>query len=77
MSESSWADALCKVIAERDALAKQLATAREDALREAAEIADKCGVTPMTNVAHGGADWYRHGKEISRQILALIEEKTK
>lgn len=51
------------------------ATIREAALREAATLAACVGVYPALDIIGGGPDWYRHGKEIEKAILALIGEK--
>ncbi len=68
MTESSWADALCKVVDERDALKSQLATIRNDALREALAVSQE----------FQSAEWRGSQRtaalNISRAILALIKE---
>jgi hypothetical protein len=40
-------------------------------LEEAAKVAEREGVTPYTNIAHGGPDWYRHGRNIAAAIRAM------
>lgn len=50
------------------------ATARAEALEEAAVKAEREGVYPELNVWDGGPDWYKHGKRIAAAIRALKEK---
>ena len=42
-----------------------IATALRAQWEEAANIADRFGVSPELNIANGGPEWYRHGKDIA------------
>lgn len=41
-------------------------------LEAAAKVAEREGVYPELNIANGGPDWYRHGRNIAAAIRALI-----
>lgn len=41
---------------------------------QAADIAEKFGVHPQLNIANGGPEWYRHGKDIATKLRAQASQ---
>jgi hypothetical protein len=65
------ADAIAKAWDEEGRVIDAADAAIAVVLEEAAKVAEREGVYPELNIAHGGPDWYRHGQNIAAAIRAM------